>query len=139
MADIGPFATHPGLGHEDLPHSPLVHHGNALLKGLCAANLRAHLHHHTRLSGSFDHLPSFDDVVRAGLLDVDVFAGLTAEDRRRSVPVVRRRNGDGVDRAIVEYSPHVGHGLVGLQPFLPVLRSTLIGIASIGDSHTQLA
>ena len=42
-----------------------------------------------------------------GLLDVHVLAGLEPPDRGERVPVVRRRDDDGVDVLVFEHAPHV--------------------------------
>ena len=44
---------------------------------------------------------------RCGLLDVDVLAGLQRPDGGERVPVVRRRDHDGVDVLVVEHPPQI--------------------------------
>src|SRR5439155_8103744 len=63
-------------------------------------------------------LPPFPPVVRAGLFDVNVLAGLATPDGHQRVPMVRRRNRDRVDGFIVEELPHVDEGLVLRQALL---------------------
>src|SRR5438876_8828360 len=55
------------------------------------AALRAVLHDAAVLLGGAHELASFPQVVRAWLLDVDVFARLARPDRHQRVPMVRRR------------------------------------------------
>lgn len=49
-----------------------------------------------------DHQLTLANVVREGLLDVDLLAGKAALDRLQAVPVLRRRHHNRVDGAIVE-------------------------------------
>jgi len=64
--------------------------------------LRAHLHQlSVFLLGLDEHL-SFGGIVAAGLLDVDVLAGLQASDGHGRVPMVGRGDGDGVYIFVLE-------------------------------------
>ncbi len=60
-----------------------------------------------------DHPPSFDDIMPAGrLLGVDAsLPGLAGEDGEQGVPVVGGRDGDGVDRLVVQEPAEVLLGL----------------------------
>jgi len=62
-----------------------------------AAALRAVLDDHTVLLLGFDDSPAFEVVVAQGLLDVDMLASLAAPDRHQRVPVIGRRDADGVE------------------------------------------
>ena len=59
--------------------------------------LCAHLHELAVLLLSADKQCALGGIVAAGLLDIDVFAGLESEDGHGRVPVVRRGDGDRVD------------------------------------------
>ena len=61
------------------------------------ALLRAHLDELAVFLLRLDEQCAFGGVVAAGLFNVDVLAGLEAEDRHGCVPVVGRGDGDGVD------------------------------------------
>ena len=67
-----------------------------------------------------DELLAFEDVMREGLLDVEVLAGLEGPDALDGVQVVRRSDRDGVDFLIFEHLAHVGVTL-GAGVFLQAL------------------
>ena len=60
------------------------------------------------LGRRLDHPAAFEDRVGRGLLDVYVLARLTRPDRRQGVPVVGRRDDDGIDVLVVEQLAQVG-------------------------------
>ena len=75
-----------------------------------------------------------------GLLDVDVFPCLTGPDRHDRVPMVRRRDRDRVDVAIVEHTPEVGFRPGVPSPFLPGERQRrvempLVDVDDVRDAH----
>ena len=74
-----------------------------------AAIHRADLHQLLVARRRLDHLAAFPHRVRRGLFDEDVLAGLQAPDRRERVPVVRRRDDDGIDVLVVEGASKVLH------------------------------
>ena len=90
------------------------------------------------LAGRLDQLRAFPDVVRDGLLDVDVLAGLHGPDGGQRVPVVRGGDGDRVDVLVVEDAAHVG---LDLRPLAGLLkdsrgggfRAPAVGIDQRGD------
>jgi len=70
---------------------------------------------------SGDELLTFEDVMREGLLDIEVLAGLQRPDALDGVLVIRGGDGDGVDVLVLEHLSHVGVALGargGLQAFL---------------------
>jgi hypothetical protein len=79
----------------------------------------------------------FADVVRTGLLDVEVLAGLAGQDGGRPMPVVGGCDPDGVDGPVVEHSPKVLDGPGRLAgDFCLVGRQSgprLINVAGIGE------
>ena len=62
-----------------------------------AAALHAHLHDPLVGVGGLHELTAFPDIVRDGLFDIHILAGLTAPDGRERVPVIRRGDRDGID------------------------------------------
>ncbi len=72
-----------------------------------AAKLHAVLHDAVVLLGRSDKLLTLEDVVGAGLFDIDVFAGLAAPNGGQSVPVVGGSDADAVDRLVVEHLAQV--------------------------------
>ena len=77
------------------------------------AALRAVLHDQAPPAGRLPKEPRLAQVVAAGLLDVDVLAGVAGENRCRSVPVVRGGHDHRVDAGIVEDPPEVGAAIGG--------------------------
>ena len=84
--------------------------------------------------------PAFRHVVRHGLLDVDVLAGLAGPDRHQGVPVIRGRDRDGVEFTVVDQFSDVGVGLdrlLALGEFLRLARQHLrVDVAERHDSDT---
>ena len=58
-----------------------------------------------------DELLAFEDIMREGLLDVEVLAGLEGPDTLDGVLVVRGGDGDGVDILVFEHLADVGISL----------------------------
>ena len=117
---------------------------------LAAALLQARLHDAIVPPRRGDHLFTLADVVRDGLFDVDVFAGLARQERHRRVPVVGRGDHHGVDRAVVEQAAEVGfptrhsagdvgHSTNGSRPqaFVDVAEGDHFDIAQRGESGRQ--
>ena len=65
------------------------------------------LHDAVILAGCLDESAAFDDVVAARLLDEDVLARLAGPNGQQRVPMVRRHDGDGVERLVVEHAAEV--------------------------------
>src|SRR5205823_2634473 len=95
----------------DLAQQPVLDSLHAFHHTDTGAALRAVLDDAVVFLRGAHQLLSFPPVVRARLLNVDVLAGLAAPDGHQRVPVVGRRNGDGVDRLIFQELSHVGAGL----------------------------
>ena len=87
------------------------------------------------LAGRLDHLAPLPDVVRHGLLDVDVLARLTGPYGQEGVPVVGGRRHDDVNVAAVHDAPHVGRS-EDARPLrrLP-LQDLLVRVAEGCDPH----
>jgi hypothetical protein len=88
-----------------------------------AALLRAHLHHTLVPPGRVHHHASLSDRQGERLLDVHVLAGLTRQDRRKCVPVIRRADDDGVDVGAIDHAPEIARDQIHI--LLEVLRETL--------------
>ena len=69
--------------------------------------MRAGLHDASIFARSVDHLAAFPNIVRHRFLHVDILACLYRPDRRERMPVVRRRDGNGVDVRVLEQPPDV--------------------------------
>ena len=73
-----------------------------------AATLRAVLNHDAVLLLRFDRDAPFGHIVAHRFFDIDVLAGLSGPDRHQRMPVVRRRDGDGVEVLVFQRFAHVG-------------------------------
>ena len=107
------------------------------------AALCAHLDALVVLFLGFDEESAFGRVVAAGLFDVDVLAGAEAIDGERRVPMVGRRDGDGVDVLGGEHLAEVfvgfgGIAQVALQTSGEALEDDAIDIADMRDAHVIL-
>ncbi len=105
VADCAAFVEFIGLGAE---------HGTDAL--------RADLHDAIVLLRGVDHGKSVGDIVRHGLLAIDVFAGVAGVDYDAPVPVIRHRGDDAVD-------------VFAIEQFLVVARGRQAGVA--GDFFRQ--
>ena len=108
LADAGARLVAGAEGVLDFAELAALHEGDGLFEARAGARLRAALHDAVVLAGGLDHLPAFPDVVRHGLLDVDVLAGLGRGDRDQRVHVIRRGDRDGVDVLALEHLAEVG-------------------------------
>ena len=91
----------------------------------------------------FDEQSAFGGIVAAGLFYVDMLAGAEAIDGERSVPMVGRRDGDGVDVLGGEHLAEVFVGFSGvaeviLQMACEALEDDAIDIADVRDTHVFL-
>ena len=142
-----PLARLAGVAVGDLQLAEL-----ALVDGLvqsrvarAAAALGAVLDHDLVFLLRFPGDAAFGDVVAHGLLDIDVLAGLGRPDGHQRVPVVRRGDGDGVQRLVFQRLADVGHAFAGelafdllLQGLQFALQHLLVGIDQVGDFHVGL-
>ena len=88
-ADVAPLLDVPGLGHENVSDDALVQHLHRLDEPLAAAGLRPRAGGRGR--NAVRPRPGGGPSRKlwgAGLLQVDVLAGVQRQDRRRGVPVV---------------------------------------------------
>src|SRR6185312_17313832 len=90
------------LGHIHLAELPGTKKGDRVLHSLMTSALGPRLHDPAILPSGLDHAAAFAHIVTHGLLDVDILPRLTAPDRRQRVPVVGRRDRDGVNLLVVE-------------------------------------
>ena len=104
-ADGAPAARVETARSEHLPYDALVHPLHRLDNERIAAALVAHLHVALVLARGGDHQPRLGGVVAARFLDVNMLAGLAAEDGGWGVPEVWRGDGDGVKMWILEHAP----------------------------------
>ena len=76
---------------------------------------------------------AFVDIMAGGLLDIAVLAGLGRQDRHEGVPVVRRRDADGIKALILKSLTNIRAALAILPPFQSTLQHVLIGIDQPGE------
>src|SRR5208337_3483551 len=96
-----------------------VLHG--LLDRGSGTDLRTVLDDPTVLLRRADELFPLPEVMRTGLLDINVFPGLAGPDADQGVPVIWCRNRDGVDRPVLEKLADVDVGLRFTVQFAAVL------------------
>ena len=104
-----------------------------------AAALASDLHHASVLARGGDHLDAFEDVVRRGLLDVDVLAGFASPDGGQRVPMIRQRHRHRVDVVVREGIAHVAVAFrrftgLAIHARLRAFQSSLIDVAKRGDA-----
>src|SRR6185295_5229432 len=102
--------------------------------------LRAVLHDPPVLPGGAHELAPFPQVVRARLLDVDVFARLAGPDGDQRVPVIRGRDRHRIDAWILEEPPHIDErSRVAPDLASPLVEQRLIDVAQRGDLDVRHA
>ena len=88
VPDVAPFLTVHVLGYQDFADHSFPEHSDGSDHAGAGPALGAVLHHPAVTAGGLDHLASLPDIVGAGLLHVDMLAGLAGQDGGRSVPVI---------------------------------------------------
>ena len=107
LADgIAPFVAE-ALRHIDLADDALTETLHGLLEAGVTADLSAVLTDSLRSARGLHEFTTFENIVGARLLDVDVFLRLHRPDGRQRVPMVRRRNAEHVDVFVVEHLANV--------------------------------
>ena len=66
-----------------------------------------------RLLRRVDHQAPLANIVRRGFFDVDMLAGVAAENRRRAVPMIRGGDDNRIHILVVEHSAHITDELRG--------------------------
>src|ERR1039458_6314187 len=135
---VAPFEAE-AAGHVDVAEQAIldVLHNRAADAG---ALLAAVLHHAPVLPRGKSDLAGLEHIVRAGLLHVDVLAGLARPDGLERMAVVGGGDGDGVDRLVFQELAQVGvsRGTLSLgffeRGYLRV-EHRFIDVAEGGDFH----
>ena len=86
------------------------------------------------LRGRGNDLLGFEDVVRARLLDIDIFAALDAPNCHQGMPMVWRGNGKNVDILVIDYLTDVFVGFRRLhsipgEHFQPFGKLSVVDVA----------
>src|ERR1043166_2099806 len=90
MTDSGTMVRVPGTREKHFANLAAAQRGNRLDDPWPASPLVSHLHDAFVFARRRDHQLALVQIMAAGLLDVNVFAGRAGEDCRGSMPVVRR-------------------------------------------------
>ena len=127
------------FGDKEFAVLAAVNGGDLLGPAAAGAALRAVLDDAVVFAGGFNALAAFEDVVAAGFLDVDVFAGLASPDGDEGVPVVGRGDGDGVDVFVFQKIANVGVGgdfgrIVFFQLVDSAADDVVVNVAKSGDA-----
>lgn len=127
------------FGDEEFAVFAAVNGGDLLGPAAAGAALGAVLDDAVVFAGGFNALAAFEDVVAAGFLDVDVFAGLASPDGDEGMPVVGRGDGDGVDVVVFqELADVVVDGDFGGVVFFQLVDSAaddvVVNVAESGDA-----
>ena len=127
------------FGDEEFAVLAAVDGGDLLGPAAAGAALGAVLDDAVVFAGGLDALAAFEDVVAAGFLDVDVFAGLASPDGDEGVPVVGRGDGDSVDVFVFQELADVGVGrdFVGIVFFQlgdSAADDVVVNVAESGDA-----
>jgi len=122
-----------GPGHIHVADEALMKQPDGLADVRLRPALRPMLNDALVPGSGLDHLAALEDVMRAGLLDVDVLTGLATPDRGQGVPVVRGGDRQAVHVLIVEHAANVELGLGGGGPSFgreldPLLKEAFIHV-----------
>lgn len=107
VPDILPLLAVPRLHRQNIADGSAMDQINRFADGRRAPTLRADLHDAIVLPRRLDQQPAFVHVVRTRLLDIHMLAGRHRQQHRGRVPMVRRRNPDGVKRPIFQHPAQV--------------------------------
>ena len=97
-------------GHVDIADGAVAQMMNGFEHAGVRARLAAVLANAVVLFYGSDELAAFKGVMRAGLFDVDVFAGLAGPDAHERVPMIGSGDGDGIDVFVFEQLANVDVG-----------------------------
>ena len=127
------------FGDEEFAVFAAVDGGDLLGPAAAGAALGAVLDDAVVFAGGFNALASFKDVVAAGFLNINVFAGLASPDGDEGMPVVGRGDGDGVDAFVFQKFANVGvggdlGGLVFFQLVHSAADDVVVNVAESGDA-----
>ena len=131
---LGPYRTvGPAVDAGDISDGPCINELLGTTHAFTRATLVAHLGHHLVFFGRFGEHAGLIDIVRKGLLDIDVLAELHGGKRGHGMGVVGRGDGHGIDilRLLVQHLPEV---LIDLR-----LRETFDGGPDLAIVHVRKA
>jgi hypothetical protein len=94
-------------GTDELAEVPVLEPLVSLADSGIGTDLDACLNDLVVFASCFDELPSFPNVVRNGLFDIHVFAGLNGPNRGQRMPMVWRGDADGIDVFALEQFPDI--------------------------------
>ena len=107
MSDLAATLDVPSLRHQDISNGSIDQQLLGLHNNVVRAALRAVLNVSFIATCGLDEQTAFSDIVRTGLLDVDMLAGIRCEYRSRRVPMIGRGNDHGVEGFVVQCDPKV--------------------------------
>ncbi len=110
-ADGAPPLAVNRLGHSYFAKLARLQVLDCIIKSFCAAGLCAVLNNPAVLAGQIHQQTSLGYRVAQRLLDIYIFACYNRERSQRHVPMVRRRNGNHIDRFVFEHPAIVGVGI----------------------------
>ena len=125
-------------GHVDVADGAVAQMLNGFDHAGVGARLAAVLANAIVLLDRAHQLTSFKRVMRAGLFDVDVLAGLAGPDGHERVPMIGRGDGNGVDLFVLEQLAHIDVGFWPGQAHLfdfadALARNVFVDIAERGE------
>ena len=137
MPDAAPRVGVPGareIGRSDLAVLEVL---DRLEESWSRATLRSELHLVAVLGCRLHEQLVLAGIVATRLLEIDVLAGLKREHGHRRVPVIGRRDGEGVDALVVEYATEVAHrarrACLSLGAVESLLDDVRVDVADIRD------
>ncbi len=116
LGTVHPPNTAPALvaqapGDQNLAYLPLLEVLDRFCQSCVGTTLGADLHDPIVLLRRLDQFPPFPNVVRNGLFDVHILAGLTRPDRDQGMPVIGRGDHDGINVCLLQQFAHVDIGV----------------------------
>src|SRR5713226_866421 len=108
LSRTGPRLVGETSRHIDPPDHALLQLGHSFHDVWAGTVLSPVLNDAVVLVGRLDNFLTFGEIVRAGLLHVDIFAGLACPDGPQCMPMIWCGETDGVNALVVQYLAHVG-------------------------------
>ena len=142
MADrCSPFVTE-SARHVDIADRAALHLVHRFTNRSAGPALASVFANDFVLVDGLDKLPAFPPVVRAGLLDVNIFSGLRCPDAHQGMPVIGCGNRDGIDVLVVQQLPELDDRLRRRHAELfrlahPFPQHVLVYIAKSGQLYAR--
>ncbi len=107
MSDVSPPLHVPGLRHQHITDRAFADYLDRVGHERIRAALRPVLYHNVVAPSSIDQQPPFAKVVATRFLHVDVLARLARHNGSRCMPMIWRRDDNGMNGLVVQHNAKI--------------------------------